>query len=275
MWVAAEGRDVVLYPVQGGDLVEQAAVGRRPLDPGVPLDALPVVEGDHYHAASTGDLAGIVAAREAELVAATVDPHHHRAAGDRAGVGCPDVDCQPVIALRQVRRPCCTLATMGSCGGGEPKDNAFRTPSQARTGRGRKPCLAHRWLGKRDAAKDCQAVFPAAAHRTRGGTDLGAGRPGGRGRLRYVHRCSSQARTHRACRRDQGRACGHGPGQRSPAVMGCRAARAARPWKGSSTTRLIDTPWRIGSEAASMTVTDLSSLSNAGTAARRTRREAS
>ncbi len=81
--VAAEGRDVVAHPLQGGDLVEQAAVGRSPLDLREPLDPHAVVERHHDDPALPREPTTVVLgqAGRPDLVAAALDPHHHRQAG--------------------------------------------------------------------------------------------------------------------------------------------------------------------------------------------------
>jgi len=100
--VTAEGGDVVADPLQRGHLVEQAAVGGRPLELGEPLDACAVVEGDHHQIALAREAAAVVAGGvgRSHLVGATVDPHHDRPAGGRVGRRRPDVEGQPVVVGR-------------------------------------------------------------------------------------------------------------------------------------------------------------------------------
>ena len=97
--VAAERLDAVTDPLQGGDLVEQAPVGGRPLDLREALDAHAVVERHDDDAAVTREAAAVVfgEAGHADRIGATVDPDHHRQPRARARLGRPDVDRQPVV----------------------------------------------------------------------------------------------------------------------------------------------------------------------------------
>ena len=55
--VAAERGDVVVHPAQCGDLIEQAAVVRRAVEPGEALGAGAVVGADHDRAGRRGTVA--------------------------------------------------------------------------------------------------------------------------------------------------------------------------------------------------------------------------
>ena len=103
--VAAERRDVPLHPAEGGDLVEEAVVARRPV-PGLGAQqrvgeiaerSQAVVDGDQHHAplgqprAVVGDV-GAVADRQP----AAVDPDEHRGAVVRPRRR-PDVQVEAVL----------------------------------------------------------------------------------------------------------------------------------------------------------------------------------
>ena len=94
--------DVVLHPLEGGDLVEQADVGAgaRVVDDHEAEGAEAVVEGDHDRVGGGGQPGAVVHAERAgaELERAAVDPHQHRPAGVVGGGG-PDVEREAVVAL--------------------------------------------------------------------------------------------------------------------------------------------------------------------------------
>ena len=108
--VAAEGRDVLLHPLQGGDLVHQAVVA-EPAPVGVlggqsrvgeVAEATQAVVDRHHHDATPGQRRPIVewhAARTADERAA-VDEHHHRFAGFWRLGGREDIEEQAILALR-------------------------------------------------------------------------------------------------------------------------------------------------------------------------------
>ena len=102
--IAAESSDVVLHPLQRGDLVEHAEVaglgqrGEVACQVHEALHAEPVVDR-HAHDAITGERCAVVHIVDAAagIEGAAVDPHQHwHAAGTR--VRCPDIQPQAVVA---------------------------------------------------------------------------------------------------------------------------------------------------------------------------------
>ena len=79
--VAAKGVDVALHPLQGGQLVERAAIGLAAVHRQKTKGTEPVADGHHHHITLCGQplraIAGQLAA--AMQVAAAVNPDHHRA----------------------------------------------------------------------------------------------------------------------------------------------------------------------------------------------------
>jgi hypothetical protein len=159
--IAAERADVVAHPFQRGDLVEQPPVGRRALDLREPLDADPVVEGDHDDAVAREAGAVVLGkAGHADRVRPAVDPHHHRQTRVAARIGRPDVQRQPVLATRHLvhaervrlwgRRP-------------ERQGVANAVPWSGRCRRGEAQ-IADRRLREGDAAEDRHIPFDGAAH---------------------------------------------------------------------------------------------------------------
>ena len=140
--------DVVTDPLQGGDLVEQAPVGGRPLDLREALDADAVVERHHDDAAVPREAAAVVfgQAGHADRVGAAVDPDHHRQPRARARLGRPDVDRQPVV-VRGVPAPTCPSRTQ------RPAAEAVRTtrPPAPRPSPG--PAAVRRSEARRPAAR--------------------------------------------------------------------------------------------------------------------------
>jgi hypothetical protein len=178
--VAAEHPDVVPYPLQGRDLVEQSPVGRGPVDLRETLDTETVVEG-HDHDSATGQVPGVVF-REAGVahgVTAAGDPHHHREPCRRIRLRCPDVDRQPVDAGGVLGHP----EHAGLRGWRTVRDRRTHTVPAAHRLRCGEPEGADRRLGERDAAEDRQARLPAAAEDAGRRTDfrLGLGRLAGCG----------------------------------------------------------------------------------------------
>lgn len=77
--VTAEGGDVVLYPPQRGDLVENATVVRRSRDMCEALCAEAVVHADHHHTVLGQRRTVVMRVSGAALqIATAMDPHHHR-----------------------------------------------------------------------------------------------------------------------------------------------------------------------------------------------------
>ena len=108
--VAAEGGDIGLYPLQGGDDVHDAIVARRLIgrpfgrQGGVIKEAQPsqaIVERDHHHAL-TRQVRPVIERGRARAVhqSAAMDPHHHRRRLSRIKRA-PDVQVQAVFAHRQ------------------------------------------------------------------------------------------------------------------------------------------------------------------------------
>ncbi len=123
--VAAEARDVVLHPLQGSDLVEQAGVGDAVAEEQEPVGAEPVVDRD-AHDAVAGEAGAVVLRDGAGAVGerAAVDPHQDRQAGV-ARVRCPDVQIEAVLAAdgglgqQRVER-----RLVGALGDGRPEPRA-------------------------------------------------------------------------------------------------------------------------------------------------------
>ena len=174
--VAAEGPDVVAHPLQRGDLVEQAPVGRGAVDLRETLHAQPVVER-HHDGAAGGQPAAVELrkAGRADHVAAAGDPHQHRQAGPRGRIGRPDVDRKPVAARRLL------------CGPVHPEQAGLRRRRAERECRPHPRPAAHRprcgeperadrRLGVPDAAEDRQPRLPAAAQHPGRRPDLRPGR---------------------------------------------------------------------------------------------------
>ena len=158
--VPAEGRDAVAHPLQRGDLVEQAPVGRRALDLAEALESHPVVEGHHDDAAVACEPPAVVLgqARHADLVAAALDPHHDRQARTGLGVRRPHVDRQPVVIRRRRRRRVHAEVAGLRRWGPERGGLAHPAPRPGRP-RGGEAELTDRRLGERDAAEDGHAVL--------------------------------------------------------------------------------------------------------------------
>ena len=96
--VTAERGDVVLYPPQRSELVEQAEVGDAVAEEQEALRGQPVVDGHADHAVP-GERRAVVRADRSRSVheRAAVDPDEHGQPA-RAGVGRPHVEVQAVLA---------------------------------------------------------------------------------------------------------------------------------------------------------------------------------
>ena len=156
--VAAEGRDVVAYPLQGPHLVEEAEVRRCVGQEREPLDAEPVVDRDRDDAvAGEGGAVGHRYGAGAVDERAAVDPDEHRQA-PRVRVRGPHAQVEVLVArdrgVRQQRRR--TVA--GS-------------PASAPSGRARRP----------RGCRSTRAPVPAPGS---GGRPPGRRRKGSRGRRR-------------------------------------------------------------------------------------------
>src|SRR4029077_13780999 len=106
----------------------------------------------------------------AEHVAAAVDPHHHRTPRTRVRLRRPDVDRQPVIALRVLRRTHALRGRRSEIQGGPHALPAPHGPRRGETER------TYGRFGERDAAEDGHTVLLAAAQRSsRGVNEQGTG----------------------------------------------------------------------------------------------------
>jgi hypothetical protein len=86
--IAAEGPDVLAHPVQRGDLVEQAPVGRGTVDLRETLYPQTIVERDHDDAAGGQPAAvELLKAGRADHIGAAGDPHQHGKSGPRTWIG--------------------------------------------------------------------------------------------------------------------------------------------------------------------------------------------
>lgn len=135
--VAAEGRNVVVHPLQAGDLVEQTEVAgsvgrrgrrvaqRRMAEPAEYTE--PVLQRHHDHSLAAGQMMPQRRIRETERVAAAMDPHHHRQPLTRGLLGgelrSPDIQIQAILAAgagvaatHREQRQLRARFAMGECG---------------------------------------------------------------------------------------------------------------------------------------------------------------
>ena len=124
--VAAEGRDVVAYPLQGRHLVEEAEVRRCVGQEREPLDAEPVVDRDRDDAvAGEGGAVGHRYGAGAVDERPTVDPDEHRQA-PRVRVRGPHAQVEVLVARdRRIRQ--------------QPGERSAGSPASAPSGRARQP----------------------------------------------------------------------------------------------------------------------------------------
>src|SRR6266508_165493 len=90
--VAAEGGDILLYPLEGCDLIEQAEVGGSLTQIEEAIGADTVIDG-HAYDAIAGEPDAIIHGhrRRSELKGAARNPDHHRLPG-RPQVSGPDIE---------------------------------------------------------------------------------------------------------------------------------------------------------------------------------------
>ncbi len=182
--IAAEGRDVVLHPLQRELLVEDAVVAgdaggglgaeRRVREKSERADT--VVDRDHHDVARVHELGRVVVVALADLEGAAVDPHHDRtlpsqvALGDGLAVRRVDVQEEAILVvvgrLAERARPLRAAAA-------ERARVARRHPGRVRLGR-RPAQRSDRRLGVRDAEELEHARADDAGH----GTDRRVGGDG-------------------------------------------------------------------------------------------------
>src|SRR6059058_141009 len=81
--IATEGGDILLHPLEGSDLVEQAAVGVSLAQGEKALGTDPIVDGDADDAAA-GEMTAVIPGRRTSCVIlkqTASNPDHHREAG--------------------------------------------------------------------------------------------------------------------------------------------------------------------------------------------------
>src|SRR6266849_2107839 len=98
LWIATKGGDILPYPLEGSDLVEQGAVGVSLAQIEETFGANPIVDG-HAHDAVAGETTAVIPGhrRRSVLKGTARNPDHHRLPG-RPEVGGPDVEGQAVLA---------------------------------------------------------------------------------------------------------------------------------------------------------------------------------
>lgn len=165
--VAAEGRDVVPHPLEGGDLVAQAGVGGGVREQSVALHTQSVVDRHADHAVPGEGAAVVDRYGGGALVSAppcSQTRTGRRAPGPGSGVQTLRLrQSSPGIAGSDRYRA--KASEYGGLGAVGPKEPASRTPSQgsgAGAG-GSGPVRRGRRVG--DAAKDGDIVLVPAAHR--------------------------------------------------------------------------------------------------------------
>ena len=164
--VAAERGDVVAHPLERRDLVEQAAVGRRPLDVAEALEPDPVVEVTTTTPPRARVLPSYSGSPDMpKRVGAALDPHHHRQPA--AEVGRPHVDRQPSSPLVA---PGASMPNAPGLRRWRPELVASRTPSQACDRLRRAEPDGRRRV--RDAAEDRELALGLAADDAAGDLDV-------------------------------------------------------------------------------------------------------
>ena len=163
-WVAAECRDVVVHPLERGDVVEDAVVARRPVCRlggqrrvgEEPERAQPVVGCDHDHALARhrGAIENL-RATDPGAVPATMEPDHDRQPLARSERWGPDVQRQTVLASGQLAtrvRGVVGIACLPA-GGSELGGHARAVPRLDRV-RWAPPEITYRRPCERHSAKD-------------------------------------------------------------------------------------------------------------------------
>ncbi len=96
--ITSEGGDILPYPLEGSDLVEQGAIGVSLAQIEEALDTDTVIDGHAYDAVAGETTAVIPGHRRRSVLKGTArNPDHHRLPG-RPEVGGPDVEGQAVLA---------------------------------------------------------------------------------------------------------------------------------------------------------------------------------
>src|SRR5438128_1317381 len=96
--ITTKGGDILPYPLEGSDLVEQGAVGVSLAQIEEAVDTNTVIDG-HAHDAVAGETTAVIPGhrRRSVLKGTARNPDHHRLSG-RPAVGGPDVEGQAVLA---------------------------------------------------------------------------------------------------------------------------------------------------------------------------------
>src|SRR6266516_1693338 len=96
-WIATKGGDILPYPLEGSDLVEQGAVGVSLVQREEAVDTETVIDG-HAHDTDAGEVAAVIPGPRplSELKGTARNPDHHRLPG-RPEVGGPDIEIQAVL----------------------------------------------------------------------------------------------------------------------------------------------------------------------------------
>src|SRR6266568_5909430 len=97
LWIATKGGDILPYPLEGSDLVEQGAVGVSLAQIEEAIDTETVIDG-HADDTVAGEVAAVIPGPRprSELKGTARNPDHHRLPG-RPEVGGPDIEIQAVL----------------------------------------------------------------------------------------------------------------------------------------------------------------------------------
>src|SRR6266487_3783791 len=98
LWIATKGGDILPYPLEGSDLVEQGAVGVSLVQREEAVDTETVIDG-HAHDTVAGEVAAVIPGpRPRSVLKGTArNPDHHRLPR-RPEVGGPDIEIQAVLS---------------------------------------------------------------------------------------------------------------------------------------------------------------------------------
>ncbi|PBC95393.1 hypothetical protein BX281_3362 [Streptomyces sp. Ag82_O1-15] len=178
--VAAEPRDRLPHPLQRGELVAQPGVGRRVREESVTLHTQPVVDRDEDDTVACEGVAVVDGhGRRAAGQGAAVDPHHDGQPGPGAGLRCPDVQVETVVAGHHGvgEQPCVRLGVRG-LGRRRPElpRVTHTVPGLGRDG-WPEAAGAERRGRVGNAAEDGDPVLVPAAHRSVGSGDHRVVRP--------------------------------------------------------------------------------------------------
>src|SRR6266487_1087701 len=98
LWIATKGGDILPYPLEGSDLVEQGPIGVSLAQIEEAIDTDTVIDG-YAHNAVAGETTAVIPGhrRRSVLKGTARNPDHHRLPG-RPEVGGPDIEGQAVLA---------------------------------------------------------------------------------------------------------------------------------------------------------------------------------